>query len=55
VHNTDGLEGAQAPIGAAQMAISILGVATERGMGRRPPDTIPGLLKLHAQIASPIR
>jgi hypothetical protein len=55
VHYTDGLEGARARIMAAQSAVAEFGVATECGMGRRPPATIPDLLQLHAQLAEPIR
>lgn len=54
VHYTDGVEGAQGRIKAAQSAVADFGVATERGMGRRPPATIPGLLSLHARLAAPI-
>ena len=55
VHTTDGLAGAQARVKAAQKAVKNFGVATECGMGRRPPATIPDLLRLHAEVASPIR
>ncbi len=55
VHYTDGVEGAQGRIKAAQSAITDFGVATECGMGRRPPATIPDLLSLHARLAAPIR
>ncbi len=55
VHITDGVEGAQGRIRAAQSAVADFGVATECGMGRRPPATIPDLLSLHAKLAAPIR
>jgi hypothetical protein len=29
------------------------GVATECGLGRRDPATIPDLLRLHAEVAGP--
>ncbi|MEV4003058.1 hypothetical protein [Actinomadura sp. NPDC049753] len=51
VHVTDGLEGARARIDAARGAVKTFGVATECGMGRRPPEQIPGLLDLHAAVA----
>ncbi len=51
VHYTDGVEGTVGRIEAAQRAIADFGVATECGMGRRPPETIPDLLKIHAQVA----
>lgn len=51
VHRTDGLEGARRRIEAASSVVQDFGVATECGLGRRPPDTIPDLLQLHAQVA----
>ena len=51
VHYTDGLEGTRRRIKAAQRAISDFGIATECGMGRRPPETIPDLLRIHAEVA----
>ena len=54
VHYTDGVEGARQRIRAAQRAVAAFGVATECGLGRRPPETIHDLLRLHAQIAAPI-
>jgi hypothetical protein len=52
VHYTDGVEGTQRRIAAAQQAVDHFGVATECGMGRRPPDTIPRLLDIHAEVAA---
>ena len=37
-----------------ERAVAAFGVATECGLGRRPPETIHDLLRLHAQIAAPI-
>ena len=51
VHFTDGLQGAQRRLAAAKRVVSNFGVATECGFGRRPPETIPGLLKLHREVA----
>jgi hypothetical protein len=51
VHLTDGLDGASQRIAAAEAARSDFGIATECGFGRRPPETIPDLLQLHANIA----
>lgn len=51
VHNTDGVEGARRRIQAAQKVRERFGVATECGMGRRPPETIPGLLRIHAVVS----
>ncbi len=51
VHLTDGVEGARARIKAASGFRQDFGVATECGFGRRPPETIPQLLQLHAEVA----
>ena len=55
VHNTDGKEGTQRRIEAAQRAIDRpFGVATECGLGRRPPETIPQLLRIHAEVSAAV-
>lgn len=51
VHFTDGLEGARRRMAAASRVVDGFGVATECGLGRRDPSTIPALLRLHADIA----
>ncbi|MGH7123651.1 MAG: hypothetical protein ACREFI_04710 [Stellaceae bacterium] len=51
VHFTDGLEGARQRLDAAQRCVRDFGVATECGFGRRPPETIPALLDLHARVS----
>ncbi|MGH2477026.1 MAG: hypothetical protein ACRDIL_17345, partial [Candidatus Limnocylindrales bacterium] len=51
VHRTDGLDGARARMKAAQSVVEEFGVGTECGLGRRPPETIPDLLQLHAEVA----
>jgi methionine synthase II (cobalamin-independent) len=51
VHKYDGLEGAKRRVAAAHASYEAFGVATECGMGRRPPEVIPDLLKLHREIA----
>ncbi|MBA2488141.1 MAG: hypothetical protein H0V36_02315 [Chloroflexi bacterium] len=53
VHATDGLEGTQRRIRAAQMCLDEFGVATECGWGRRAPQTIPGLLEIHRMASAP--
>ena len=53
VHMTDGVEGANARIAAAQTVVTEFGVATECGFGRRPAETIPDLLEVHAGVADP--
>lgn len=54
VHFTDGVEGARERIRAAQEFSPPFGVSTECGFGRRPAETIPELMRLHAAVAEPI-
>lgn len=54
IHQTDGAQGARARIQAALKARGEFGVATECGMGRRPRETLDGLLRLHAEVSDPI-
>jgi hypothetical protein len=53
VHATDGAEGTRRRIATAQRVVENFGVATECGMGRRPPETIPALLRTHAEVVGP--
>ena len=52
LHREDGLDGAKRRIAAARSARSSFGVATECGMGRERPESIPGLLDLHGPAAA---
>jgi hypothetical protein len=54
VHFSDGVEGTLKRIKAAQQFVAAFGVATECGFGRRPPDTMPALLRIHSQVAEPV-
>jgi methionine synthase II (cobalamin-independent) len=54
VHFTDGVEGTRRRIVAAQRVVQDFGVATECGFGRRPPETIPDLLRIHSEVAAPL-
>jgi hypothetical protein len=54
VHLSDGVEGTNRRIAAARRTVPSFGVATECGMGRRPPETIADLLKIHAAVADPM-
>ncbi len=54
VHFTDGVEGTQRRIAAAQKVVVDFGVATECGMGRRNAATIPELLRIHSEVAAPV-
>ena len=54
VHLTGGVAGTQERIQAARRVMPKFGVATECGLGRRPPESIPELLAIHAEVADPI-
>ncbi len=51
IHHTDGIEGTALRMAAADKVVSGYGIATECGMGRRPPETIRELLQIHAKAA----
>jgi methionine synthase II (cobalamin-independent) len=51
VHRTDGMEGTQRRIAAASKVVPAFGISTECGLGRRPSETVPELLELHAAVA----
>jgi ubiquinone/menaquinone biosynthesis C-methylase UbiE len=55
VHHTDGVEGTRRRMEAARSFVSGFGVATECGWGRRPPATIPELLRIHHAVSAPLR
>jgi hypothetical protein len=50
VHDSDGVEGTKKRIGVAARYARDFGIATECGFGRRPPETIPNLLRIHADL-----
>jgi hypothetical protein len=51
VHYTDGVEGTKKRLATAEKYAEDFSIATECGFGRRDPDTIPELLRIHAEIA----
>jgi hypothetical protein len=51
VHHTDGVAGTRARIATAEKFMQNFSIATECGFGRRPPATIPELLRIHAEVA----
>jgi len=51
VHYTDGLAGTRKRLATAEKFIRDFSIATECGFGRRPPETIPELLRIHAAAA----
>ena len=50
IHDTDGVEGTMKRIATAQRFINDFGIATECGFGRRPAETVPALIDLHASL-----
>ena len=55
VHLSDGVDGGRQRIEVASRYVPEFGIATECGFGRRPPETVPALLEIHAKLAAPIR
>ena len=51
VHHTDGLEGTARRMATARKFVRDFAIGTECGFGRRKPETIPGLLRIHAAAA----
>ena len=49
VHPGDGIEGTRRRMAMAERFVKDFGIATECGFGRRPPETIPDLLRIHAE------
>jgi len=50
VHLSDGVSGTERRIAAARSIVPEFGIATECGLGRRPPETVAALLQVHADI-----
>jgi hypothetical protein len=51
VHHTDGLEGTARRMETARKYARDFAIGTECGFGRRKPETIPELLRIHAEAA----
>jgi len=51
IHHSDGVEGSRRRLAAARKVVEDFGLATECGFGRRAPETLPQLLKIHAEVA----
>jgi hypothetical protein len=51
VHHTDGLEGTARRMATARKYAKDFAIGTECGFGRRKPETIPALLRIHAEAA----
>jgi ubiquinone/menaquinone biosynthesis C-methylase UbiE len=54
VHHTDGVEGTARRMEAARRVAPVFGIATECGWGRRPPATVPDLLRLHRELSGAV-
>ena len=50
LHRTGGIDGTRRRIAAAEKVVSDFGIATECGLARRPAETIPALLRQHAEV-----
>jgi hypothetical protein len=55
VHGSDGEDGARRRIAAASAFAPSFGVGTECGFGRRKPEDVPVLMKIHSAVAAPVR
>jgi hypothetical protein len=53
VHYTDGVAGTRKRVAAAEKVVKDFSIGTECGFGRRKPETIPELLRIHAEVAAP--
>jgi len=51
VHLTGGLDGIKQRMATARRHLGSFAIATECGFGRRPPETMPTLIQLHADAA----
>ena len=51
VHHTDGIDGTKKRLATARRHVQTFSIATECGFGRRRPETIPELLRIHAAVA----
>jgi hypothetical protein len=51
IHYDDGVEGTRARIKTAKKHLADFGVATECGFGRRRPETLTELLRIHREVA----
>lgn len=51
VHHTDGVAGTRRRLATAEKFVKDFSIATECGFGRRLRETIPELLRIHAEVA----
>ena len=50
--HTDGAAGTRKRLAVAEKFVTDFSIGTECGFGRRPPGTIPELLRVHAEVAA---
>ncbi len=50
VHHTDGVDGGRKRMAAADKVVTDYDIATECGFGRRNPETVPELLRIHRDL-----
>ena len=50
IHDVDGVAGTMNRIATARRHLHDFGIATECGFGRRPSETVPALIALHANL-----
>jgi hypothetical protein len=53
IHLNDGIIGARKRIESASHYVKRFGVSTECGFGRKPPETLPELMKIHTASSKP--
>ena len=51
MHYSDGVEGTRRRLATAEKYLKNFLISTECGFGRRPPETVPELLRIHAEVA----
>ena len=54
IHLHDGVEGSLKRVEVARRYLRAFGVATECGLGRRPRETLPEVLRIHREVAERI-
>ncbi|MBV8775156.1 MAG: hypothetical protein JO166_22895 [Deltaproteobacteria bacterium] len=54
IHLHDGVEGSLKRVDAARRYLPSFGIATECGLGRRPRETLPEVLRIHLEVAERI-
>ena len=53
VHATDGVEGTSSALRQRSIMLGGVGVATECGCGRRKPEVLSELMRIHRMVSQP--